>query len=146
MKAQEELTEIKVKQLARLETVSDDMLYLARAVGDMSQGCKSVGLDRLFDNLSSVKQGIWRTKKILDASIFEIKYPDGEFQYGEMVQYVPGHAQDENDPVCDFGYVKEVVSFNQIWVVYLKSFPEATPDNLDRWTAALTNRRDLRKL
>lgn len=35
------------------------------------------------------------------------------------------------------GFVKSVNDKGWPWVVFIRAFPEATPDNLDQWTGAL---------
>ena len=145
-KAQSELEKIKMNALPRLDMVSSNLSHLMDEVATMTKAFKLIGMDGAADKLSLLRSDIATTERMLAMSISEIKYPDGEFQIGEEVLYVPSHAKDRNDPLCENGFVKEILDYGHIRVVYLKSFPDATPENLDKWTSALTNRRDLRKL
>jgi len=56
-------------------------------------------------------------------------------EQGELVGYVDTNRPFSAVIEVELGYVKREAE-DGVFVVFLKSFPGARPDNLDRWTAA----------
>ena len=55
---------------------------------------------------------------------------------GDEVVYWAPHLDKRTDS-GEAGFVKRVRDDGWPWVVFIRAFPEATPENLDEWTGAL---------
>lgn len=111
------------------------------ALKQLEHAAMALGFDTLAANIN-IERVNYEVFKIRLIELVKESAQATDFKRGDVVELIPRNPDRD---WLDIGFVKKVRDSEFVWVVFLRSFPEANPDNLDEWTASLCEVKNLRK-